>query len=340
MVPHPGGARPARVGYGEPVPLLPPPPNLVRDGQVAVWGSFAGVIPAPDLEAARPWGPLSGLRLKRWYHAALVHPEVGMTFAFVDAGYQRLAWVQVVDRATGRAVEVARQAPWLDVHVAPALGDDRSHVRASGLRIDWWAHLAAGRHRVDLRAGDVVGFLHLHADRATPLEVVLPLGRGRAMWSHKVPLPAEGTLAWGGRTFTLDPEHTTVILDLHKAHYPHHTWWKWATFAGRDAAGRRIAANFTDNVAVGREQHENALWVDGVLSQLAPPAFHQGADPWRVDGEGTRLAFAAGGERREDLNLGVVRSSFRQRHGVWSGAVAGHEVPGAWGLAEDHTSAW
>ena len=320
--------------------LRAPPPRLVEDGRIVAFGMFAGAVPDPNLADHRPWGPASGLRLKRWQHLAVVHPEVALTFAVVDVGYLRLGWVQVIDRATGARFQVERKAPWLDVRVAPQLRDDRSWLRSRGLRVEIHSHLDAQRHAIELDAGSVSARLACHADAATPLEVCLPVGRGRALWSHKVPLPVSGTLAWGDRRWTFDPAVTTGIFDIHQAHYPHRTWWKWGTFAGSDDRGRRIGVNLTRNVVEDPALHENAVWIDGALSLLPPPTFAVDAEPWTATAEGVDLRFTGVGERWEALNAGLLVSRFRQRYGGWTGQVRGIAVRDAWGLAEDHTSAW
>ena len=178
--------------------------------------------------------------------------------------------------------------------------------------------------------------------KATPLSVCLPVGRGRAMYSQKVPLPVEGTLQWGSRRIELAADQTTGIFDIHKAHYPHHTWWRWATLAGRDDRGSLVAINLTHNLVQDDAFHENALWIDGELSLLPKPAFDLAGDAWTVEaGDGTALRFDGDGERREDLDLlGLLRSRFRQRYGRFSGTAAGRAISGAWGLMEDHDSRW
>lgn len=320
--------------------LQSPPPRLVEGGRVVAFGAFAGAVLDPNLSDHRPWGPLSALRLKRWQHLAVVHPEFALTLAVVDVGFLRLGWVQVIDRADGRRFAVEQKAPWLDARVAQHLRDDRSWVRTAALRLELHSHLDADRHLVEVEAGSLSARLHCHADGATPLEVCLPLGRGRAMWSHKVPLPVSGSVAWGDRRWSLDPAHTTGLFDIHQAHYPHHTWWHWGTFAGVDDAGRRIGVNLTRNVVPDPAFHENALWVDGALSLLEPPTFALDAEPWRARGPEVDLAFTGHGERGEAVNAGLIVSRFRQRYGTWDGRVRDHVVRGAWGLAEDHTSAW
>lgn len=319
--------------------LHPPPSRVVRDGRIERFGMFDGPIRDTDLTSFHLYGPLGRLRLKQWQHFAIVHPEVALTFAVVDAGFLRLGWVQIVDRATGERVEHARQAPWLDLSVARTLFGGRSWLRSGDVRIEIDAQLGKGRHDIQIDAPDLEARLTCTAD-ATALEVVLPVGRGRAMWSHKVPLPVSGTIRWRGRELTLDPTGCVAILDLHKAHYPHRTWWHWGTFAGHDAAGRRIGVNLTRNLVEDPTMHECALWIDGRLTLLDPPTFSLETDPWTVRGPGVDLRFDGDGERREDLSVGPIVSRFRQRYGRWTGTVAGHEVRDLWGLAEDHTSHW
>lgn len=319
--------------------LSAPPPRVVDGGRIAAFGMFDGPIRDTDLRSFRVYGPLGRLRLKQWHHFAIVHPEVALTFAVVDAGFQRLAWVQAIDRRDGRRIEHHRQAPWLDVSVGATLYGDATWARADALRIDIHPDLDAARYVVHVEAPDFEALVVCHAT-ATPLEVVLPVGRGRAMWSHKVPLPVEGRIRWSGRTIGLDGEEATAILDLHKAHYPRRTWWHWGTFVGRDDAGRRVAVNLTRNVVTDPGLHECALWVDGALRLLTPPTFSLQDEPWTVRGPEVALTFTGDGERREDLRAGPIVSRFRQRYGRWSGTVAGHSVQDAWGLAEDHESAW
>lgn len=319
--------------------LEAPPDRIVVGGCVAHLGMFAGSIAEPNVEDLQPYGRLARFRFKQWQHLAVIHPQLAVTLAVVDAGWTRLGWVQVIDRRDGTRVEHHRQSPLLDLHVARTLRNGDTWLRSRGLRIALHAQLDDALHEVTAIAPELDVELVCHAT-TTPLEVVLPLGRGRVMWSHKVPLPVSGRVRWRGETFELDRVHTTGIFDIHKAHYPHHTWWHWGTFAGRDLQGRRVAANLTRNVVPDPAFHENALWVDGALSLLPPPTFELSQEPWRMRGPEVDLRFDGQGERREDLSVGPIRSRFRQRYGTFAGTVAGHELQEAFGLAEDHDSRW
>lgn len=325
-------------------PLDEPPRHIVEDGHILRYGMFAGRIAEPNLQDTALYGLRSGslvarARFKQWQHLCVVHDDLAITLAVVDAGITRLGWVQVIDRRTGERVEHHRQSPLLAIHVAERLGDGDTWLRASGLRVALRARLDEGRHDVEVTAPQLEIDLTCHAT-TTPLEVVLPLGRGRGMWSHKVPLPVSGTVRWRGRTVELDRTVATGIFDIHKAHYPHHTWWRWATFVGRDEEGRRLAVNLTRNPVIDPGLHECALWLDGGLRSLPLPEFHLEREPWRITAPELDLRFDGDGERREDLDVVVVRSRFRQRYGTFSGTVGGRRVEAAFGLFEDHDSRW
>lgn len=329
--------------------LTPPPPRLLNaQGRVAHYGMFNAPLPDVDLLDAvipgRP-GPLARLRLKRWQHVLVVHPEAALMWACVDAAYLKLGWARFVERQSGASWEHAVKSPVLDLGIARALHDDHTWLRSRTLTIDQHNHLAAGRHTTALTATGseppISADVEMHAD-ATPLVVNLPLGRGRSMYSHKVVLPVTGWFEAGGRRFECRKADTFAILDIHQAHYPRRTFWNWATFATADDAGS-FGLNLTRNVVPNPEFHENAVWRDGELSLLGAATFDfsdEGA--WRIgtdDGE-VDLTFTAQGERNENIQAVVIESVFRQRFGTFAGRVGDRTVDGAFGLVEDHRSVW
>ncbi|MBN2799683.1 MAG: DUF2804 domain-containing protein [Deltaproteobacteria bacterium] len=336
-------------------PDLPPTSLLNTDGSPQ-FGVYRAPFPEVDLDRAKVpgWlGPLSLWRRKEWHHYAIVSPELFVTLAVVEARYLQTAWLQVVDRTTGERFEHKRQAPTLGLSLARSLWDEHTLLRSRGFFLDAHAHLESGEHRLKLSVAARGGLppvraeLHLDA-RVEPLAVVLPVGRGRAMYSHKVPLPASGWVEVGDRKSALDPAHATAILDIHKAHYPRHTWWKWATFAGRAADGRRVAVNLTHNLNPREDQWtENAVWIEDRVYRLGPASFQVGrrGTPWQLHtDDGLDLSFTPAGERAENLRLGLVRSVFRQPYGSFSGVIPSPEGPLAlwegFGLCEDHDARW
>lgn len=333
-----------------------PPDRLVNAAGTVTFGMFNAPLKEVDLDQALVPCTLPGMpaswRLKQWQHFAVVTPHLALTFAVVDAVFTKVAWVQLVDRRTGRVVEHARRSPGTKVQLARSLWEDRTTARAKRLKIDVHNHLAAGVHNLVVEAGvgsdRVVAHLTCMHNLETvhPMVVSLPVGRGRSMYSHKVPLPVTGHITLGGEQHEVLAADSTAILDIHKAHYPRHTWWKWSTAAGFDARGRRVAFNLTRNVVIDDALHENALWIDGALFPLPHATFQLDGEPWRMrsDDGAVDLTFHTDGDRREDLNYGLVQSAFVQRFGRYTGTIRhGDEtidVSDWWGLAENHRAVW
>lgn len=316
---------------------------------------YAGAIPDVNLDRARVPGrpgPLGGLRLKQWEHWLVVTPDVAVTLAVVNVALTRLVWVQVIDRRTGTAFEHRREGPFVGTRIARSLFDERTHGGASGLSIDIHNHLAAGEHTL-VAACRSKGLPDVSIElRAAcgpdiePIAVVLPVGHGRAMYSHKAALAVSGVIRVGDVDHRLDPARCTAILDVHKAHYPRDTWWNWATGVGFDERGRRIAFNLTRNVVTDDAYRENAVWIDGRLDLVGPATFALDADPWscRSNDGAVDVGFDAAGERGEDVDYWVMQSKFRQRYGTFHGTIrVGDEniaLTDAFGLFEDHKARW
>jgi len=305
--------------------------------------------------------PLSRLRLKQWQHFALVLPELYVGLAVVDPGFGLgTSWCHVVQRDAGHGgFEHRHQGPRVKVHVSRQLWDGVTRAGVKGYHVEIKNALSRGEHRIQLAIDArrdrpaVRAALRCVHDLAAirPLVAVLPVGEGRAMYTHKVPLPLEGAITVGQRSYTATPDRCFALLDIHKAHYPRHTFWNWATLVGRDARGRVLGLNLTRNVNPDdRELNENALWVDGQLRRLGAARFELDRDdvlrPWRVRTlcGAVDLVFTPRGERSERLNLWLMRSMFHQLHGTFSGTVRSVEgvldIDRLFGLCEDHDVRW
>ena len=343
------------------------PPNAIVDAE----GKIAfGVYDSPFRNAnlanaglalgSVPLGRfVSNLRLKEWQHFAFILPEAMLTFAIVDAKAVRASWCHFIHRDGTGQIEHACTGPLLNLRVAENVWDDNTYVRSHRYRILVHNHLDAREHTIRIVAcgsrdkPSIEANLRCHHDprRVQSLDVVLPVGPGRAMYSHKVPLPLEGTVRVGRRKYVAHSEEARAILDIHKAHYPRRTWWNWATFVGRDDAGRSIGLNLTRNVNRSDDTYnENAVWIDGKLHVLGRAQFDFDArsplDPWNVrtvDGD-VDLVFRPLADRFEDTRLVLLRSSFHQPFGTFSGTIktvlGTCRVHNAWGLCEDHHALW
>lgn len=346
-------------------PQRRPPSAIVTDDSVQ-FGVFNAPFSRVNIENARVRslgvhlpGPLSKFRLKEWQHFGVITPDLFLSFAIVDAKFMQKSWCHVVDRRTGEHFEHTRQSPLLRVGISRELFNEETVAHSPAYSIEVDNRLEEGFHRIRIevagmgRRPAVHAALTCHHDLSaiSPLVVVLPVGRGRGMYSHKVPLPVEGTIRIGGTPHEVAAETGLALLDIHKAHYPRHTFWNWATCAGHDSQGRVVAMNLTKNVNDDDERfNENGLWVDGELTHLGAARFDidkaRLMDPWHLTTTDGRmdLIFTPQGERCEDIRLGLVRSSFHQPYGTFRGRIATDDeeilFEDFFGVCEDHLATW
>jgi hypothetical protein len=335
-------------------------PARMIDGGKAAYGMFRTPFHAPNLMDAtgiprclRPW------RLKEWQHWGLLHPEVYVSIALVDAKFLATAWVSVFDRRARRIFEHARKVPLGALRIPADVYDGGVTFDRQGFRVSIRNELDRGSHRIsiDVDARDnlpaIRGEVVAQQDMAAihPLVTALTFGPGKPFYSHKAPCPLSGTLDIGTDRVTFDAARDFAILDEHKAFYPRNTFWRWATFACRDANGEVLGVNLTQNViADDAEQNENAIWHGNRLSPLGAARFEIPASPdapWRIRTQDGRvdLVFQPHGARSEDLNLLIAVSKFRQPVGVFTGTLVDddgvrHVVTEALGVVEDHRVTW
>jgi len=342
--------------------LQEPPERAVLDGK-AQFGRYGqpfrdlNLIEA-DCGIPRLFG-LRRLRLKQWVHIAVVHHEWYLSLALVDLGFLGTSWLHLFNRRTGQAFEHTRKLPPGRLRTPENVWDHSGQIDTRGYRVRAHDHLHQQVHRfeIDVKAKGpllaVAGTVTLHEvpARTQPLVVLLPLGPNRPMFSHKSACPVSGALDIGGEKVEFAPDRHTGLLDYHKAFYPRNTFWRWATFATIDSAGRLLGVNLTHNVIKDDTRfNENCIWHGNRLTLLGAARFDIPKDrmqPWRIRSEDGRvdLELVPQGRRRESVNLGLVKSAYDQPYGLYSGTLTDsegvrHHVEKAFGLAEDHVSVW
>jgi len=341
------------------------PERLVEAGQVN-YGWFRRPFTELNLLDCDNWGwggrsprTLREFRLKEWQHFAIVHDEVYVSIALVDAKYLANSWVCVFDRQERTSHEHARVVPMARIRLPGELWDGRCGFESRGYRVQVHNHLDAGEHIINLdieARGDrpaIQGEITLRQDldAVQPLISVLSMGPGQPFYSHKAPCPVTGTLTVGDRRLDYDGDWDLALIDIHKAFYPRRTFWKWATFAGRDADGEIIGVNLTRNV-IDDEKHgnENAIWHGSHLSLVGPARFDvpvEDDDAWRIWtlDQRVELNFTPVGMRSEMINYVLAESRYRQPFGYYRGHLVDdtgvrHEVDDLFGIAEDHFVTW
>jgi Domain of unknown function (DUF2804), C-terminal len=241
--------------------------------------------------------------LKAWRYVGVYGPEVMLCVASVRIGPARQSFWAVWDRVNGRLLERTR----------PGRGG---------------VTLAFGRVRIRERAVQ----LDLTLEESAGIETVARSGRSYAWTRKQGAVRACGLLAIDGVPRAVDAR---AVIDDTAAYYRRHTAWRWAAGVGAAADGRFLAWNLVSGVNDAPSASERTVWVDGRPQEVEPVEF--APDLSRVG----QLAFSAEAERARNDNLLLVRSSYRQPFGTFSGRLpGGTELASGYGVMESHDAVW
>ncbi len=325
---------------------LEPAPHAAVDaaGTVRV-GSFRGSMRHVDFSAH----PRSRLRRvageKRWVYVALATERLFVAVAVVRMGYasKLFAFAYDADRRAMLA-DVSRMAPPFSAAIGEsALVSDVATYRFAGDHARFTTD--TGGHRLVVRAGSLRVDARLSGEAPPALSSVVRIGRsGDPHATEKRALmPLDGEIHVGGARLPL--ANGFGGYDYSSGFPGRHTTWRWAFGMGLDAAGEPLGFNLVEGF-VGAP--ECAVWHRGEVHGLPEGRFTKDApmEPWSVVTEGreAELAFAPGALHDEHVNLGLLRSTFIQPVGAYSGAfrLGGGEVRigRMLGVAEDQDVFW
>jgi Protein of unknown function (DUF2804) len=271
-------------------------------------GRFGDPRPSGLRALALPPGPMAprdGLRpLKAWRYIGVFGPGLMLCLAVVRIGPARQSFWAVWDRS-------ARS-----LHELTQLGGGA-------------VLLERGRARIEHRALA----LDLRLEETAGVETVCASGKSYGWTRKQGGIAARGTLRLAdGRRRAIDAR---AVIDDTAAYYERHTRWRWSAGVGYSRDDRELAWNLVAGVNDPARCSERTIWVDGDPREVEPVEF--AADLASV-GE---LRFAAEAAREHRQNLVVVRSSYRQPFGTFSGTLPGGiELREGYGVMEDHDVWW
>jgi hypothetical protein len=215
------------------------------------------------------------------------------------------------------------------------------HARVAGLPQRWWAvalpdgTLVEGGRGVELseRRAAVRGVLELELDGGESVEIVSPHGRSY-IWTRKhAPVHVRGSVTVAGHAFDIDGEDGFV--DESAGYHARHTAWRWSAGVGRTDDGRRVAWNLVDGVHDAPASSERSVWVDGEPREVPNQEF--AGDLSAVGG----LRFREWSARESSVNLLLMRNSYRQPFGEFSGELpCGLRLAEGYGVMEAHDVRW
>jgi hypothetical protein len=156
-------------------------------------------------------------------------------------------------------------------------------------------------------------------------------------WTRKQLVHAQGHVRIGEVEKSLA---APAIVDDSAGYHPRHAWWRWSAGAGVDVLGRAVAWNLVEGIHDPPVNSERTVWLDGVPHEVAPVRFAEDLSEITFAG-GERLSFRAEAVRQRRDNLLLIRSSYLQPFGVFSGTLPeGIELREAYGVMEKHEAYW
>lgn len=270
-------------------------------------GNFGAQRPDGLAALALPPGPMpsrQGLRpLKAWRYVGVYGPELMICIGAVRIGPARQAFWAVWDRGRG-------------------VLEERTKLGRGSVRLE------RGRARVS----DGPVSIDLALEETGGVECVCPSARSYAWTRKQGGVRALGTVTVRGIRRNIDAR---AIIDDTAGYYARHTNWRWSAGVGAVADGREVAWNLVSGVNDPPRQSERTLWIAGVPREVEPARF--AGDLSGVGG----LRFTAEAVRESHENLLLLRSSYRQPFGCFSGELPGGlELTEGYGVMEEHDVWW
>ena len=289
----------------------------VRETPGVLDAPYRGLLGAEDRPSGVPLPPaplplvLGGRVRKRWRYVGAFGPELSVCVGLVRIGPLTQSFWAVWDREGRRLHE-------------------RTRPRAGGVRHD--------PGRVLVHDGDVRIDLRVDEDAADAVETATPYGRAHAWTLKRAGVPVRGTVAVDGRERAFDG---LGVVDDSAGYPPRHTSWRWSAGVGVDGQGRTVGWNLVDGIHDDPVASERSVWVDGRATHVEPVAFAADLSGVRAADDALELRFAGEATRSRDENLLLVRSSYEQPFGTFSGTlVPGVELAEGFGVMERHDAVW
>jgi len=129
------------------------------------------------------------------------------------------------------------------------------------------------------------------------------------------------------------------IVDESAGYHARHTVWSWSAGVGTTVDGRAAAWNLVTGVHDAPVASERTIWLEGTPTEPGPGEFDPGLT-W-IRGEEIDLTFSAWSERTDTTNALLLKSTYRQPFGTFSGQLGkGLDLAEGYGVMENHDVKW
>lgn len=261
----------------------------------------------PTWRGARP--------LKRWRYVGVYGPQLMLCIGCARIGPATQSFWAVWDRPASRLHEHTR-------------------LRRTGVRVG-----LDHPGRALVLDGDVE--IELVLDETDGVETICPNGDAYAWTRKQGGVRARGTVAIGRVVREVD---ALAVIDDSAGYHARHTAWRWCAGVGQTDDGRSTAWNLVEGINDPPHNSERTVWIDGAPTEVGPAAhFAHDLSAVTTD-DGVDLSFAAEATREREENLLLVRSSYRQPFGTFSGTLPGPTgsltLAEGYGVMEQHKAVW
>ncbi len=267
---------------------------------------------------------------KRWRYTSAFGDELMICAASVQIGPLGQTFWAILDRESGQLHERTRMR----------LPGGRGEVWSEDGRGGPWAMGSAAHGAVtridsgEVRAKLVIG-------EGPWAEAICPTGaggEGAYVWTRKrvAPVSCDVRLP-GGRRVRAEMRG---LEDESAGYHPRHTVWSWSAGVGMALDGRAVGWNLVEGVNDPPARSERAIWVEGEAEPREPgPVTFDGLEAVGFEG-GESLRFSAEAERSRSENKLIVKYSYRQPFGTFTGSLDGIELVSGVGVMEHQDALW
>jgi hypothetical protein len=302
-----------------------------RSAAIAALPWRAPAEPRPDLPLPPEPMPVrfAGGWRKRWRYVSAFGDELMLCAASVKIGPASQTFWAVLDRESGELHERTRMR--LPVARGEVWNEDDD---GQPLEIGFAERGAVTRIGAGAVTAKIVNRGGEWQEAVCPAE---DDGTTRYVWTRKrvAPVDVDVRLPGGKRVKT----RMRGVEDESAGYHPRHTEWRWSAGVGTAADGRAVGWNLVAGVNDPAAASERAIWVDGEPIREPGPVEFDGLEAIRF-GDGGTLGFSAEAERSKQENRLLVRYSYRQPFGTFSGMLGDIELASGLGVMEHHDATW
>lgn len=308
--------------------------SIVKDGKFQ-FGLYKSAFKELNfLDAHKVWNKLTPkffkkFRLKEWQAFQFFVRDYIVFGAIYNAKLIGVSVLSVYNfKSREKHHRVKLTFPWKQ-KVAKSLFNSVSRYNSNTCKLKIKNDIELKRFEIDCSNAESDIYLKVTAFHNTePMINCMPLGKNRAMYSHKALMPCSGEFKIGKTVYKVNRNDSVLILDDHKGFYPYKLKYNWVTAAWQTSDGVFYGFNLTQNQSVDAENYnENCFWVNGMLHVLPPVTFKVAEEKWQIkDKLGlVDLEFTVTDTNNLKVNLGVIASDYRAPYGVFNGILKNHK---------------